>query len=198
LSAELTPSTIAGVRYGAVRRFGDERGSFREVWRASAFGTILPADTGSPPSAEPSFVQANLSISAAGVLRGLHFHRHQLDYWFLADGRAFVALVDARPMLEGGAAPVVETRELGPDDWVAIPTGVAHGFLALEPLQLLYLVTNEYDGADELGFAWDDPLAAVPWPHLDVTPDGRPILSARDQSNPSLSELVVRLRDGRA
>ena len=43
-----------------------------------------------------------------------------------------------------------------------IPTGVAHGFLALEPLELLYLVTNEYDGTDELGFAWDDPTAGVP------------------------------------
>ncbi|NTU76473.1 MAG: UDP-N-acetylmuramoyl-L-alanine--D-glutamate ligase, partial [Alphaproteobacteria bacterium] len=31
--------------------------------------------------------------------------------------------------------------------------------LALEPLELIYLVTNEYDGTDELGFAWDDPLA---------------------------------------
>ena len=32
-----------------------------------------------------------------------------------------------------------------------IPTGVAHGFLAVEPLTLVYLVTNEYDGTDELG-----------------------------------------------
>ena len=45
------------------------------------------------------------------------------------------------------------------DEWVDIPIGVAHGFLALEPLQLIYLVTNEYDGSDELGFAWDDPRA---------------------------------------
>ena len=60
--------------------------------------------------------------------------------------------------------PVVETRELGADDWVEIPVGVAHGFLALEPLELVYLVTTAYDGSDELGFAWDDPLAAVPWP----------------------------------
>ena len=51
----------------------------------------------------------------------------------------------------------------------SIPTGVAHGFLALEPLELLYLVTNEYDGSDELGFAWDDPLAGVPWPPVPAT-----------------------------
>jgi len=55
-------------------------------------------------------------------------------------------------------------------------------------------VTNGYDGSDELGFAWDDPLAAVPWPTVEGTPDGRPILSGRDQTNPSLSELMGRLR----
>jgi dTDP-4-dehydrorhamnose 3,5-epimerase len=79
------------------------------------------------------------------------------------------------------------------DDWVVIPVGVAHGFLALEPLELLYLVTNEYDGTDELGFAWDDPAVGVPWPQLSNTPDGRPILSDRDRANPPLAELVARL-----
>jgi dTDP-4-dehydrorhamnose 3,5-epimerase len=111
-------------------------------------------------------------------------------------GRAFVALVDVRPLLErSGRHAVVETRELAADEWVVIPVGVAHGFLALEPLELLYLVTNEYDGRDELGFAWDDPAVAVPWPILSMTPDGRPILSERDRSNPALAELVDRLRD---
>ena len=72
-----------------------------------------------------------------------------------------MALVDVRPLLDGsGPVAIVETRELRADDWVYIPTGVAHGFLALDPLQLVYLVTNEYDGSDELGFAWDDPALA--------------------------------------
>jgi dTDP-4-dehydrorhamnose 3,5-epimerase len=141
-------------------------------------------------------VQANLSDSAPGVLRGLHLHRRQLDYWVVSSGRAFVALVDVRPMLAGGPAPLVETQVLHADGWVVIPAGVAHGFLALEPLAMLYLVTNEFDGSDELGFAWDDPAVAVAWPTLTVTPDGRPILSGRDGANPSLAELLVRLRDG--
>jgi dTDP-4-dehydrorhamnose 3,5-epimerase-like enzyme len=71
---------------------------------------------------------------------------------------------------------------------------VAHGFLALETLALVYLVTAEYDDTDELGFAWDDPLAAVPWPVVPGQADGRPILSGRDRSNPSLADLVGRLR----
>jgi dTDP-4-dehydrorhamnose 3,5-epimerase len=189
-------SALGGVRYGQVQRHADERGAFREVWRASAFGSLGPAETGAAPGADPRFVQANLSTSGPGVLRGLHYHRRQLDYWVVTAGRAFVALVDVRPLLErSGRHAVVETRELAADEWVVIPVGVAHGFLALEPLELLYLVTNEYDGRDELGFAWDDPAVAVPWPILSMTPDGRPILSERDRSNPALAELVDRLRD---
>ena len=202
---ERPPSSLEGVRYGAIARFEDPRGSFRELWREDTFGPIDPAqagahEDGAPDNARaghaPRFVQANLSTSATGVLRGLHLHQRQLDHWVVAAGRAFVALVDVRPMLRGADRPSVETRELGADDWVDIPIGIAHGFLALEPLQLVYLVTNEYDGSDELGFAWDDPLAAVPWPAVLATPDGRPILSERDRSNPSLSELVGRLRNG--
>lgn len=174
-------STIPDVRYGAIARFGDSRGSFRELWRASAY-------EGAP------FAQANLSTSAVGVLRGVHLHRRQLDHWVVASGRAFVALVDVRPMLlDRSAAPLVETRELVADEWVDIPVGVAHGFLALEALELIYLVTNEYDGSDELGFAWDDPQVGITWPEVAGLPGGHPILSERDEANPSLVELVARL-----
>ena len=176
------PSALAGVRYGAIQRHGDSRGSFRELWRASAF----PGRT---------FVQANLSTSARGVLRGLHLHRRQDDVWVVGAGRAFVALVDVRPLLDDPAAgPIVETRELPVDHWVEIPTGVAHGFLAIEPLDLIYLVTNEYDGSDELGFAWDDPEVAVSWPVPDGVEGGRPITSDRDAENPPLADLLRRLR----
>lgn len=191
MSPERDPSALPGVSYGAITRHGDARGSFRELWRASRFPAIDPADAGAPRA---RFAQANLSTSAAGVLRGLHYHRRQLDYWTVASGRAFVALVDVRPALtEASGRPIVETRVLAADDWVVIPVGVAHGFLALEPLELVYLVTNEYDGTDELGFAWDDPAVDVPWPILDLTPDGRPILSERDRSNPTLAGLLAQL-----
>jgi dTDP-4-dehydrorhamnose 3,5-epimerase len=176
------PSILPGVGFGAVVRHGDERGSFRELWRAS----------GHP---DRSFSQANLSISAPGVLRGLHLHRRQDDLWIVAEGRAFVALVDVRPMIEGSGPAVVESRELAADDWVVIPAGVAHGFLALDPLQLVYLVSTEFDGSDEFGFAWDDPIVKVPWPISLPTASGRPILSPRDLANPSLADLVVSLRD---
>ncbi|MDH4113619.1 MAG: dTDP-4-dehydrorhamnose 3,5-epimerase family protein, partial [Actinomycetota bacterium] len=57
----------------------DPRGAFTEVFRQEWF-----------PDA-PAMVQSNLSRSRAGVLRGLHFHRQQADYWCLLEGTAFVA-----------------------------------------------------------------------------------------------------------
>ena len=185
---------IAGVTWGAVVRHADARGSFRELWRASVLGPPDEVAAGRPGA---TFVQANLSTSAPGVLRGLHLHRHQLDYWIVASGRAFVALVDVRAMVAGSSdRPLFEVREAPVDTTIIIPAGVAHGFLALEPLELVYLVTDEFDGSDELGFAWDDPLAGVPWPNVPGTPDARPILSERDRVNPTLADLVVRLRAG--
>ena len=192
--SERSLSRLPGVHYGGLTRHADSRGSFRELWRASAYPPEgLPAELAGVAGGR--FVQANLSTSAVGVLRGLHYHRRQLDRWIVASGRAFVALVDVRPAVEGIGPAVVETRELGADETVEIPAGVAHGFLAIEPLELIYLVTNEFDDRDELGFAWDDPAVAVPWPvPVPGSPDGRPILSERDRTNPPLAALVAGLR----
>lgn len=186
-------SHIPGVTWGSLVRNEDSRGSFRELWRARAFENLDASLTGAAPGHPPRFVQSNLSVSAQGVLRGLHLHRRQLDHWVVASGRAFVALVDIRPMLAGGERPLVDARDVPADTTVSIPTGVAHGFLAMEAIELVYFVTNEYDGADELGFAWDDPVAAVPWPTVPGTLDGRPILSERDQANQALRDLVERI-----
>src|SRR5262245_28276048 len=182
--------TLPGVAFGRLTRYPDSRGSFAEAWRA-----VGSTGAGGGASAAPfPGVQANLSSSAAGVLRGLHVHRRQDDLWIVLSGRAFITLVDIRALLEDPSAkPRIETATLERDDTVTIPAGVAHGFLALAPLDLLYLVTNEYDGTDELGFAWDDPTVSVAWPPV-PTLDGRPTLSERDQRNPPLATLIETLR----
>ena len=159
--------------------FADDRGFFMEAWNHKRY-----SQAGIP---QP-FKQANFSESARGVLRGLHYHRHQADIWVVAAGQPFIALVDVRPAVSGTGAPVVETIDAVPGDAFYLPAGVAHGFYAREPITLVYLVTNEYDGNDELGFAWDDPDAAVAWP------DPEPIISPRDADAPSLAQLIAELR----
>jgi dTDP-4-dehydrorhamnose 3,5-epimerase len=167
---------IEGVRRRSLPLNEDPRGSFREVWR----------DSWTRPLGVGSIAQANLSKSNAAVLRGLHFHLRQTDVWVILEGRAHVALVDLRARLAHPAASTATMSEtLTANDAVLIPPGVAHGFWAVEPVTLLYLVTNEYDGSDEHGFRWDDPEAAAAWPGAD------PVLSVRDAEAPSLSDALA-------
>ncbi|HEX8099846.1 MAG TPA: dTDP-4-dehydrorhamnose 3,5-epimerase family protein [Actinomycetota bacterium] len=151
----------------------DERGSVTEVFRRS----WLPMDR--------EILQANLSLSRPGVLRGLHFHREQSDYWCLLRGAAFVGLYDLRTRspsegVKAGVRLSSETASRG----VYIPPGVAHGFYAETDLELVYFVDAYYSGSDEFGVAWDDPRIGIDWPTQE------PILSERDRSNPRLDELT--------
>ena len=80
---------------------------------------------------------------------------------------------------------VVPVRMTGDQPRVLfIPPGVAHGFLAITDVDLIYWVTHPYDASDELGVAWDDPVLNAPW----MVPEGSgPILSERDRHNPPLA-----------
>ncbi|MGZ4272851.1 MAG: dTDP-4-dehydrorhamnose 3,5-epimerase family protein [Solirubrobacteraceae bacterium] len=163
----IAATRIEGVRIVHPQVHGDERGRLVEIFRA----------TGYPEQ----FVQANHGRSRAGVLRGLHYHQHQADLWYAISGRAQVALADLRG---GGGTPPVETFVLDAAEPTAvyIPRGVAHGYLALTDLDLVYLVTHEYDPQDEHGVSWDDPTLAIPW----QLEGGQPVVSERDRGNPTL------------
>ncbi len=76
---------IDGIKYVHLRGFGDERGRFMETFRREWF-----------PERSWDMIQANRSDSVAGVLRGLHYHFHQVDYWYVPRGRIQVGLADLR------------------------------------------------------------------------------------------------------
>jgi dTDP-4-dehydrorhamnose 3,5-epimerase len=161
----VTVTEIAGVILSRPEVHADDRGRLVEMFRASA-------------NAE-RFVQANHSRSRRNVLRGLHYHRKQADLWYVVAGRARVGLADLR--VEEERSPVQTLVLDGEEPAVLyIPPGVAHGFLALTDVDLIYWVSEEYDGTDEFGVAWNDPTLAVPW-GID-----QPILSRRDRENPEL------------
>lgn len=143
----------------------DERGSFVEIFRENLLGT--------------EFVQANHSRSRKGVLRGLHYHRKQADAWYVMAGEAQAMLADLRSRSD---SPTVVSVDLSFDQprVLYIPPGIAHGFLAITDLDLIYWVTHYYDSTDEFGIAWDDPTISAPWRTND------PVLSERDRNNPKL------------
>lgn len=156
---------LPGVHLRPVVATADERGSFSEVFRISQIGV--------------AFVQANLSHSREGVLRGLHYHQRQADLWLLLEGDIQVGLADLRSRSVQPATAVVELRSVEPST-LFIPPGIAHGFLARTDVRLFYLVSAEYDGNDEHGISWDDVSLNIPWD------TSNPILSPRDRMNPRL------------
>jgi dTDP-4-dehydrorhamnose 3,5-epimerase len=167
---------ISGVMVVTPDVFGDERGRFVETYRRSWF----------PLGRE--MVQANRSDRQKGAAVGLHYHLHQADYWYVTRGTARVVLADLRvgSPSEGSTC----TLDIGENDdrGVFIPPGVGHGFGALTDLTLTYLVDAYYNPADELGVAWDDAALGL---DFGIT---NPVLSARDRSNPRLSEIAAHLR----
>ena len=164
---------IEGVRLIPLTSHPDNRGSFTEDYRREWLPEMR------------EMVQGNISISKANVLRGLHFHRKQADWWTFYTGAAVVGLFDLRKgsPTEGKKAEIrIDTAE-GLKS-LYIPKGVAHGFRAETDLMLHYMVDNYFTGEDEFGITWDDPGLGIDWGTTD------PILSDRDRSNPSLAEVM--------
>ena len=165
---------IADVQVVELRPWKDDRGEFVELFRKEWF-----------PQRGWERMQSNRSISRAGVLRGLHYHKKQVDYWFVMAGRLRVGLADLRPDSETYLQSA--TLDLSGDDprGLFIPVGVAHGFVALTDVTLTYVVDNYYDGGDEFGVAWNDPQLAIEW-RVEA-----PIISDRDAANPTLGEILA-------
>lgn len=164
---------IEGVVVVRLSAHGDERGRFVETYRREWF------------SDRDEMVQGNRSDKQAGALVGLHFHRHQADYWYVLRGRARIVLHDLRIGSPTEGATLVLDVDDVEDQGVYIPPGVGHGFAALTDVTMTYLVDRYYDPEDELGVAWDDPEIGVDWGVA------RPTLSKRDRANPLRSEAVL-------
>ncbi|WP_337244481.1 dTDP-4-dehydrorhamnose 3,5-epimerase [Luteimonas sp. gir] len=167
--------------------FGDARGFFFETWNAARFGQHgLPT----------SFVQSNVSSSAKGVLRGLHYQwpRPQGKLVSVLQGEVFDVAVDIRrgsPTF-GQWEGVLLSAENKRQFW--IPEGFAHGFAVLSETALFsYLCTDVYVKEADAGVRWDDPQIGVEWP-IDA-----PLLSDKDAQAPLLADIAEdRLPDLRA
>jgi dTDP-4-dehydrorhamnose 3,5-epimerase len=173
--AHIQESTlIKDVQIVTLNPFTDERGRFMETFRKEWF-----------PQRSWEIVQTNRSDSKAGVLRGLHYHFHQVDYWYVMAGKIRAGLCDIRPGSPTYRA--IQTIEMGEENQIGlfIPVGVAHGFITLTEATLAYLVDNYYDGDDEHGIAWNDPDIAIPW-GVEA-----PLISPRDVENPFFKEIPL-------
>jgi len=183
MQIETTP--LAGLLLVSPKLFRDERGFFLESWNRARFAA---------EGIGPDFVQDNHSASVRGTLRGLHFQTEpgQGKLVRCTRGRIWDVAVDLREGSETfGKWHAVELDEFSHKQlW--IPIGFAHGFCVLsEMAEVQYKCTNPYEVSTEAGIAWDDPEVKVGWP-LELlgggSAAGQPLLSQRDQSNPTLKQ----------
>jgi dTDP-4-dehydrorhamnose 3,5-epimerase len=170
------PTPIAGLLVVRWETHGDDRGFFRQTYRADELAEAL--------GREVTLQQGNHSRSQAGVLRG--FHAEPWDKLVYAvRGTAFAAIADLRPDSETFGE--VATFRLGdpPGERIRlfVSEGLGNAFCAETDVDYLYDVSDYWHpGVDKREVAWNDPDLAVDWP---VT---EPALSEADRAAPTLRE----------
>ncbi len=175
---KLIETALTGCKVIEPDVFGDDRGFFLETWNADRF-----AEHG----LSGLFVQSNVSASAKGVLRGLHYQwpRPQGKLVTVLEGEVYDVAVDIRrgsPTF-GRWEAVVLSAENKRQFW--IPEGFAHGFAVLSERALFsYLCTDIYVKETDAGIRWNDADIAVNWP-ISV-----PTLSGKDEAAPFLKDIA--------
>ncbi|HEX8554479.1 MAG TPA: dTDP-4-dehydrorhamnose 3,5-epimerase [Sphingomonas sp.] len=165
----------------ALRRHGDARGWFTEVYSEPAFAAL---------GITCRFVQDNHSLSApAWTLRGLHFQtppRAQAKLVRCIRGRIFDVAVDVRRGSPTWGAWVGAELSADNGHQLFVPVGFAHGFLTLEPdCEVVYKCSDTYAPDRDAGIRWDDPAIGIAWP---IPADATPELSAKDGKQPLLAD----------
>jgi dTDP-4-dehydrorhamnose 3,5-epimerase len=133
--------------------------------------------------------QANCSVSAAGVLRGVHFAQlppSQAKYVTCLRGKVLDVVVDIRvgsPTFGRWDSVLLDDRDRRS---VYLAAGLGHAFLALEDdSTAMYLCSAPYNPGREHTVNALDPALDIAWPAV----DGEPILSDRDRKAPTLEQV---------
>lgn len=164
---------------------GDPRGVFLEYFQGGPFREHVGHAF--------DMQQANCSVSAAGVLRGIHYADvppGQAKYVTCARGAVLDVVVDIRV-----GSPTFgrwDTVLLDDVDRRAIylGEGLGHAFMSLEDdSTVLYLCSTGYSPGREHGVHPLDPEVGIVWPT--TARDGSPLtpqLSAKDLAAPTLAQ----------
>lgn len=177
---QVTDAEIAGVKIVTPKVLRDARGYFCETYSAARYRECgIAAD----------FVQDNESLSAKGVVRGLHWQaapHTQAKLVRVIRGAVWDVAVDIRKGSPTFGRHVAVTLTAENMMQFFIPRGFAHGFIVLEEGTLFsYKCDSLYCPAADRGLRFDDPALGIRWPDLGV-----PLtLSEKDSRHPLLSEI---------
>jgi dTDP-4-dehydrorhamnose 3,5-epimerase len=175
---KIRPLSIAGAWEITPVQHGDPRGLFLEWYRFDR----LAAEVGHAMR----LAQANISVSARGVVRGIHFADvppGQAKYVTCTRGAVLDVVVDLRvgsPTF--GRWDAVRLDEVDRRA-VYVAEGLGHGFCALtDGAVLTYLCSQTYNPAAERTVHPLDEAVGIAWPARE------PLLSARDAAAPGLAQ----------
>jgi dTDP-4-dehydrorhamnose 3,5-epimerase len=163
--------------------FKDERGFFLEIYNREEFAEVGITD---------EFVQDNVSHSAKGVIRGLHYQSKNAQGKLVRvlRGRIFDVVVDLRngsPTYGHHLGIELDAQDAG---MLFIPVGFAHGFMALkDDTEVMYKVTDFYSPQYDAGLRWNDPDLSIPWP-LATYGIANPVVSSKDAVLPLLRDII--------
>ncbi|MEE6283283.1 dTDP-4-dehydrorhamnose 3,5-epimerase family protein [Georgenia sunbinii] len=180
---EFRELSVPGAWEMTPRQIGDARGIFLEAFSEPAFTRAV----GHPLDLR----QVNTSVSAAGVLRGIHFAEvppSQAKYVMCTRGAVLDVVIDIRV----GSPTFGQWDSVLLDDVdrraMYVSEGLGHAFLALEDdSTVIYLCSATYAPGREHGIDPLCPTIGIDWPTTDR--HGRPLehlLSDKDRDAPDL------------
>jgi len=182
-----TPLSISGCWLFMPSRYTDSRGYFQETFKRSALVDATGIDF--------EVKQVNQSLSAAGVVRGIHWADvppGQAKYVSVARGEIVDFIIDLRTnsptFREWQAIPL--SAENG--NVVVVGNGIGHAFLSLQDDTIVtYLCSEEYSPATERTLNPLDPTIGISFASFAGKLSNQTLsFSAKDESAPSLQELL--------
>jgi len=144
---------IDGVEIKKLKTFYDERGFFREIIRNT--DSIF----------NEGFGQWSHSLMYDGIIKAWHYHKKQVDWWYVCCGVLRVGLCDLRQ----DSHTYKQTADFYLGDFqtaqlMKIPPWVAHGCKVIQgPVHLFYITSSEYNPDDEFRIVYNDPEIDFDW-----------------------------------
>ena len=183
---KLTPLGIDGAWLADSPVWSDDRGFFREWFKSE--------DIKSATGRYFGIEQANISLSSAGTLRGIHYSvapRGQAKWITCVAGSIKDVIVDIRPDSKSFGKWIEVTLIGDSGQAVFISEGLGHGFVALEDnTAVAYLVSTPFSPTDEFEINPLDEKIGINW-GMDLSSLK---ISEKDKIAPTLAE---RLAEGK-
>lgn len=158
--------------------YKDERGWFYESYNKNTY---------KENGITTEFVQENQSFSKKGVVRGLHLQKKpfaQAKLVTVITGKIVDVVVDLRPDSKTFKQVYYCEMDGIKKNYLLVPEGFAHGFVALEDTHFYYKCSGFYNKQAESGIIWKDADLAIDWQIKN------PIISEKDEQLQTLEQFL--------